>query len=479
MLSPVALKLLQYYPLPNRAGHRRQLPGSRAEHGRTSTSCWSASIRTSATTSACPSVTTGTTATTATLRRGHSDHGASPAAREQELRCSRTRTRCGRTCYNDFRIGYHRIDFDTLNYFCGERPDRRRRGARHSRASTATSSTTIPASRASTSATSAGSAPAGTNWFQFDTTFQLSNVLSYTAGKHNIRAGFDLRRLATGRRAANDAARALHVHRRHDRLLGGRLHAGPAAHGDHACRPDAGARRRLAERVLHQRRLAGDAEHDAEPGPALRAEHARADLRRATRRCSTRTSRRSSRPRFPSPGFKFHEPNYTDIAPRLGATYRLTEKTVLRAGLGIYYNPNQMNTFTFLTNNPPLAAVYHVHIDPAQPDAVVRATRPASSGRPGRPNMISPNRDLPNARKNQWSFDIQQRALAGPRRWRSSTSARTPATWIAASINNTPQPGPGAVDPRRPNQNFREHPHHPERPDRRLRCGQRSSCAGA
>jgi hypothetical protein len=27
---------------------------------------------------------------------------------------------------------------------------------------------------------------------------------------------------------------------------------------------------------------------------------------------------------FPSPGFEFHEPNRTDIAPRLGATYRLT-----------------------------------------------------------------------------------------------------------------------------------------------------------
>ena len=58
---------------------------------------------------------------------------------------------------------------------------------------------------------------------------------------------------------------------------------------------------------------------------------------------------------FPAEGFKFHDPNYKDIAPRLGATYRLGEKTVLRAGWGIYYNPNQMNSFTFLTNNPPLA----------------------------------------------------------------------------------------------------------------------------
>src|SRR3712207_2797509 len=55
---------------------------------------------------------------------------------------------------------------------------------------------------------------------------------------------------------------------------------------------------------------------------------------------------------FPTKGFKFHDPNYKDFAPRLGATYRLGEKTVLRAGFGTYYNPNQMNSFTFLTNNP-------------------------------------------------------------------------------------------------------------------------------
>ena len=29
-------------------------------------------------------------------------------------------------------------------------------------------------------------------------------MLAYTRGSHNVRAGFDLRRMATGRRAAND-----------------------------------------------------------------------------------------------------------------------------------------------------------------------------------------------------------------------------------------------------------------------------------
>src|SRR4029079_9197619 len=103
---------------------------------------------------------------------------------------------------------------------------------------------------------------------------------------------------------------------------------------------------------------------------------------------------------FPAQGFQFTEPNYKDIAPRLGATYRLGAKTVVRAGFGIYYNPNQMNSFTFLTNNPPLAAVTTYTSDPATP--TLSSDRPTGVvGPAGRPDMISPTRELPNARKDQ------------------------------------------------------------------------------
>ena len=44
---------------------------------------------------------------------------------------------------------------------------------------------------------------------------------------------------------------------------------------------------------------------------------------------------------------------------------------MLRAGFGIYYNPNQMNSFTFLTNNPPAGRGDDVHLGPRQPDAVL------------------------------------------------------------------------------------------------------------
>ena len=105
-------------------------------------------------------------------------------------------------------------------------------------------------------------------------------------------------------------------------------------------------------------------------------------------------------------GFEFHEPNTKDWGPRLGATYRLSEKTVLRAGWGIYYNPNQMNSFTFLTNNPPIAAEFTFSNNPTNP--TLSFDQPFGVVGPGGPpNMITPNRHLPNARKNQWSADLQ------------------------------------------------------------------------
>jgi hypothetical protein len=156
---------------------------------------------------------------------------------------------------------------------------------------------------------------------------------------------------------------------------------------------------------------------------------------------------------LPSPGFKFTEPNRKDIAPRLGATYRLGEKTVVRAGYGIYYNPNQMNSFTFLTNNPPLAAASTFTSDPKNP--TLSFAQP--TGGPAVvlvPDMISPTRHLPNARKDQWSFDIQREISRGASLDLQYVGSHTQHL-DRSFFNNTPQPGPGLVDPRRPSQNFK------------------------
>src|SRR5262249_55526069 len=105
--------------------------------------------------------------------------------------------------FNDFRIGYHRVEFDTLNYFSvnGVTSAGANLGIPGFNGDVTYKNPGLPSINI-TNFTSLGAA--GTNWNEFDTTFQMSNVTAYTHGSHNLRAGFDLRRLATGRRAAND-----------------------------------------------------------------------------------------------------------------------------------------------------------------------------------------------------------------------------------------------------------------------------------
>ena len=451
MLSPVALSLLQYYPEPNRSGTSSnvQAPSAATDNvdqvltrvdqnigNRIRLSVrynWHDSFASNVFNAAIP-----VTAVT------------QPRVNKNWL-FSYTHT-LKPNLLNDFRIGYHRIDFDTLNPFAVGGP------------SDAGASLGIPGFDGDIKYSNpglpsvnisnfTGLGAGGTNWYQFDTTFQVSNVLAYNRGSHNVRAGFDLRRLATGRRAANDprglfsftgditgysmADFMLGLPRTvippTDQLQG---HVGGWRNGffvNDVWQPsrnitlNLGLRYELNTPVQTYAGFASMLAEDME------------------------TIIPSS---FPAKGFEFTEPNYKDIAPRVGVTYRLGEKTVLRAGFGIYYNPNQMNSFTFLTNNPPLAAVTTYTSDPANP-VLSFATPTGPVGPAGRPDVISPTRHLPNARKDQWSFDVQRELWRGTAldvQYLGSNTSHLDRSFF----NNTPQPGPGPVDPRRPSQNFRD-----------------------
>jgi hypothetical protein len=68
--------------------------------------------------------------------------------------------------------------------------------------------------------------------------------------------------------------------------------------------------------------------------------------------------------------------------------------------------------------------------------------------------MISPTRELPNARKDQWSIDLQRELWRNTALDISYVGSNT-SHLDRSFFNNTPTPGPGAVDPRRPSQKFR------------------------
>ena len=353
--------------------------------------------------------------------------------------------------HNDFRIGYHRIDFDTLNYFAvnGLADAGSDLGIPGFDGDVRYGNPGIPSINISTFS---GLGNGGTNWYQFDTTFQMSNVAAYSRGSHNVRAGFDLRRLATGRRAANDPRGLFSFtgditgYSMADFMLGlprtvipptdqVQGHVGGWRNGffvndvwqaSRNLTLNLGLRYELNTPVQTYEGLVSMLDRDFET--LIPSSH-------------------------PAKGFKFHDPNYKDVAPRLGATYRLGEKTVVRAGFGIYYNPNQMNTFTFLTNNPPIAAVTTFTSDPSNP--TLSFSNPIGPvGPAGRPDVISPTRDLPNARKDQWSFDVQRelgRGVALDVQYVGSNTSHLDRSFF----NNTPQPGPGNVDARRPSQRYR------------------------
>jgi len=352
---------------------------------------------------------------------------------------------------NDFRIGYHRVDFNTLNPFLttGQLSAGADLGIPGFNGDVRYNNPGIPTIDLTNAFSGLGGA--GTNWYQFDTTFQMSNVAAYNRGSHNVRFGFDLRRLATGRRAANDPRGRFNftgdmtgnpvadfmlglprtVIPPTDQIQG---HVGGWRNGFfvndvwQASRNltfSLGLRYELNTPVQTYEGLASMLAEDLE------------------------TIIPSS---FPAVGFKFSEPNYKDIAPRLGATYRLKENTVLRAGYGIYYNPNQMNSFTFLTNNPPISPVSTLSSDPANP--TLSFDHPLGPAPGGPPDMISPTRILPNARKDQWSVDVQ-RELSSTTALDLQYVGSNTSHLDRSFFNNTPQPGPGPVDPRRPSQNFR------------------------
>jgi outer membrane receptor protein involved in Fe transport len=294
----------------------------------------------------------------------------------------------------------------------------------------------------------------GTNWPQKDRTFQLSDVLAWNRGSHNIRAGFDLRRQSTSRQAANNARGlfdfngGLSGYSVADFLLGIPRTIIPPT--DQVKGHVAGWRNGFFVNDTWQ------ATRQLTLNLGLRYErHTPVEtlIGRATMLNAEQTQIIPAT--IPSPGFQFHEPNNKDFAPRLGATYRLKEKTVLRAGFGIYYNPNHLNSFTFLTNNPPIAAVSTFTND--NPARLLSFESPFGVAGPAvaRPDMITPSRDLPNARKDQWSLDVQHEVLPGTVLDLQYIHSHT-RNLDRSFYNNTPLPGPGPVDARRPNPLFRQ-----------------------
>jgi hypothetical protein len=354
---------------------------------------------------------------------------------------------------NDFRIGWHGVDETLTNHFFvnGPADAGASLGIPGFDGDVRYNNPGLPTVQVANFATLGN---AGSNWPQWDRTFQMSNVIAWNRGSHNIRAGFDVRRQSTAREAANsprglfDFNGQLSGYSVADFLLGIPRTVIPPT--DQIKGHVAGWRNGVFVNDSWQatRKLTLNLGLRYERHTPVKTIIGLASMLNADQTAIIPST-------FPSPDFEFHEPNNKDFAPRLGATYRITDKTVVRAGFGIYYNPNQLNSFTFLTNNPPIAAVTTFTND--NPARLLSFESPlgTAAGPITRPDMITPNRHLPNARKDQWSLDVQQEIFGGLVVDLQYIHSHT-RNLDRSFFNNTPLPGPGFVDSRRQNPLFRQ-----------------------
>jgi hypothetical protein len=294
----------------------------------------------------------------------------------------------------------------------------------------------------------------GTNWYQNDSTTQFSEQISWDHGSHNIMAGAEFRRLGTGRAAVNSARGTFTFN-------GTQSGYAPADF------------------------ILGNMVSFGTPGPEVRGRVATwrdgffvLDKWQVSRKLTLNYGIRYELPTVPytingnasllnpdqsalivaTPGYKFIAPNHSNWAPRLGFAFRFNDKTVFRGGAGIYYNANQTNSYTFLNTNPPWSPIYQCNwsaglqtLSLSNPFAV-----PAACPLPGSSSgalIVTPPWIQPTGRMNQWSASLERQLYNGgglELQYLGSHSYHLDRSFY----NNTPQPGPGTVNSRRPNKAF-------------------------
>lgn len=355
---------------------------------------------------------------------------------------------------NDFRFGQQRTSIDSLNFFTPG-------GLYPANASTALGipgftsddkNPGLPNFGITNFMAIGGGFMASTNWFQSDRTDQISNTFSHFRGAHNIAAGIDSRQVITNRTANNNPR------------------GGFTFNGQIANFPAADFMLGLPQAITTPGPLF--------PGGAQQWRHGFfvQDKWQVSQRLTLTLGLRYELPIVPRSTtgngtilnpeqtafipstvpskIPFHQADRNNWAPRLGLAYRMPSKFVVRAGIGMYYNPNQTNSYTLATTNPPFSSIFTFNNTPTSVPYSLAAPTPSGGGTgPARPNAFAINPYLPNSTMNQWSFSIE-RGL-----WSSAGIALEYLGSFSYHLDrnfqaNTPAPGPGDINARRPNQRY-------------------------
>jgi len=293
---------------------------------------------------------------------------------------------------------------------------------------------------------------AGSNWYQDDTTWHGYDQLSYHRGVHNIMAGVEVRKLTTGRAAANSPRGTF--------TFTGQRSGNAAADF-----------------------LFGAPQTDQTPIQEFKGVVAEwrdgffvLDNWQITSRLTLNYGLRYELPTvpysvngnarilnpdqtalvpdtIPTPGLKFINPNHDNWAPRIGFAYRGPAKVVIRGGGGFFYNPNQTNSFTLATTNPPFG-VTAVFSNSSTTVLSFGNPTPGSGTTPTIYEAVTTeNPYLPTPRMYQWNLGVERELWKNAGfevQYLGSHSLHLDRSYF----NNTPQPDVNndPVNPRRPNQ---------------------------
>lgn len=311
----------------------------------------------------------------------------------------------------------------------------------------------------------------GTNWYQDDRTLHGYDQISWTLGKHNIMAGADIRKMALGRAAQNAPRGSFTFSGNYSGYSAADFSSGYATT---VVTPITQIKGSVAEwrdgffvednwQVNNRLTLLYGLRYELPTVPYSLNGYGRV-INQGFTALIPATTAVTGTAYTPDPGFQFIGPNHNDWAPRLGLAYRATPHIVIRGGAGIYYNPNQLNSFTLATGNYPLANSFTYNgptgqggldtLTFAQPTGNATASVSCVPGTVGcYSSVFNDAYHLPTPRMYQWNLDT------GVDLWKNAAFEMQYLGSHAIDLDysyylNQPLPGAGSVNPRRPNQRF-------------------------